>query len=142
MISVVEAIPIEEVKTKPDWFKIRPPTTVSYDHIKQIITDKNLHTICTEGHCPNINECWSGGTATFMILGDTCTRGCRFCNVKTDKPCEWPQTGATCRRGRIAPPWARFLQGLGCPTHEIKKLKKIKKLRACLQKFYQNINFK
>jgi len=67
---------------KPDWFKIRPPSD-KYDDVKNIIKKYNLTTICVEGKCPNISECWSGGTATFMVMGDTCTRGCRFCHVKT-----------------------------------------------------------
>ena len=68
---------------KPAWLKIAPPTTESFSGIKQIISEKKLHTVCQEAHCPNMSECWSGGTATFMVMGDTCTRGCRFCAVKT-----------------------------------------------------------
>ncbi len=68
---------------KPQWLKIAPPTTESFSGIKQIISEKKLHTVCQEAHCPNMSECWSGGTATFMVMGDTCTRGCRFCAVKT-----------------------------------------------------------
>ena len=67
---------------KPDWFKIKPPSG-DFEQVKQTIKKYGLVTICVEGHCPNMSECWSGGTATFMVLGDTCTRGCRFCNVKT-----------------------------------------------------------
>ena len=67
---------------KPDWLKIRPPTG-QFSVLKEIIRKNNLPTVCQESHCPNMAECWSGGTATFMILGDTCTRGCKFCNVKT-----------------------------------------------------------
>lgn len=68
---------------KPDWLKIHPPTTEKFSGIKNIMRDHNLHTVCEESHCPNIAECWSGGTATFMVMGDTCTRGCRFCEVKS-----------------------------------------------------------
>ncbi len=67
---------------KPEWFKIRPPTG-QFEQVKQTIKKHGLTTICAEGHCPNLSECWSSGTATFMVMGDTCTRGCRFCNVKT-----------------------------------------------------------
>ena len=67
---------------KPDWFKIKPASNNYFD-VKQIIKQNKLVTVCEESMCPNISECWSGGTATFMVLGDTCTRGCRFCNVKT-----------------------------------------------------------
>ncbi len=65
----------------PEWLSIRPASTEKYGEIKQAITDLGLHTVCVEAHCPNITECWSGGTATFMVLGDLCTRGCRFCAV-------------------------------------------------------------
>ena len=71
---------------KPDWLKIRPPTTEKYAHIKGLLKGKNLHTVCAEANCPNITECWSGGTATFMLMGDTCTRACRFCMVKSGNP--------------------------------------------------------
>lgn len=67
--------------TKPEWLTIRPASTEKYAEIKQTISAMNLHTVCTEAHCPNITECWSGGTATFMVLGELCTRGCRFCAV-------------------------------------------------------------
>jgi lipoyl synthase len=67
---------------KPPWLKIRPPTE-KFQEVKQTLNKLNLVTVCQEAHCPNAAECWSGGTATFMVLGDTCTRGCRFCNIKT-----------------------------------------------------------
>ena len=70
---------------KPDWLKIRPPTD-TFLEIKNIIKTNKLHTVCEESHCPNISECWSVGTATFMVLGDTCTSGCKFCNMKTGYP--------------------------------------------------------
>ncbi len=66
---------------KPEWLKIRPPTTGKFEGVKSAIKELKLHTVCEEAHCPNIAECWSGGTATFMVLGSVCTRGCRFCNV-------------------------------------------------------------
>lgn len=74
-----------QYQRKPDWLKIQLPKSDSYKRINQLIQANNLHTICTSGRCPNMGECWNNGTATFMILGDTCTRGCRFCNVKTAK---------------------------------------------------------
>jgi lipoyl synthase len=59
----------------------------NYSRVKHLVADNNLHTICTSGNCPNIGECWNAGTATFMILGDICTRACKFCATKTGKPC-------------------------------------------------------
>lgn len=76
-----------DIKTrKPDWLKIQLPNTADYKWMHQTIRDNKLHTICTSGKCPNAAECWGAGTATFMILGDICTRACKFCNVKTGKP--------------------------------------------------------
>ena len=66
--------------------KIRPPTTEKYADIRTLLKAKKLATVCAEAHCPNINECWSGGTATFMLMGETCTRACRFCFVKSGNP--------------------------------------------------------
>lgn len=66
---------------KPEWLAIKPASTEKYKEIKETISTLGLHTVCTEANCPNITECWSGGTATFMVLGELCTRGCRFCNV-------------------------------------------------------------
>lgn len=71
------------VEQKPVWLKIKPPRTEKFAEVKQAIKQLGLHTVCEEAHCPNIAECWDSGTATFMVLGDTCTRGCRFCAVKT-----------------------------------------------------------
>lgn len=70
----------------PDWIRVRPPGGENYVHIKQTLRGMNLHTVCEEAHCPNLSECWGSGTATFMLMGDTCTRGCRFCAVTTGKP--------------------------------------------------------
>src|SRR5215510_8899221 len=66
---------------KPEWLKVRLPHGEGYERVKSIIRRTRLATVCEEARCPNIAECWGGGTATFMILGDTCTRGCRFCSV-------------------------------------------------------------
>ncbi|HLR55044.1 MAG TPA: lipoyl synthase [Pseudogracilibacillus sp.] len=74
---------------KPDWLKININTTDSYKRLKKLMREKRLNTVCEEAKCPNLHECWSERkTATFMILGDTCTRGCRFCAVKTGRPNE------------------------------------------------------
>ncbi len=73
-------------RKKPDWLKIKVPKGKEYVGVKEIVEKNKLHTICTSGHCPNLHECWGRGTATLMILGDICTRSCKFCNVKTGKP--------------------------------------------------------
>lgn len=72
-------------KPKPDWLKVRAPGGESYLKLKEMMSVRKLATVCQEARCPNIGECWGGGTATIMVMGDTCTRGCRFCNVKTAK---------------------------------------------------------
>jgi len=71
---------------KPPWLKVPAPGGPTYRRLKQQIEADELHTVCQEANCPNVGECWERGTATFMILGDTCTRRCGFCNVKTGKP--------------------------------------------------------
>jgi lipoic acid synthetase len=71
---------------KPPWFKVQAPGSPRYRELNKRIREENLHTVCQEAACPNIGDCWDRGTATFMILGDTCTRRCGFCNVKTGKP--------------------------------------------------------
>jgi lipoyl synthase len=70
----------------PDWIKVKAPGNPNYLRLKQILREKNLHTVCEEARCPNIGECWGNKTATFLILGDTCTRGCRFCAIDKGKP--------------------------------------------------------
>lgn len=75
------------VRTRlPEWIKVRPPSGENYVHIKQTLRGMNLHTVCEEAHCPNVAECWGGGTATFMLMGEVCTRGCRFCAVTSGRP--------------------------------------------------------
>ncbi len=74
------------IARKPDWLKVKLPAGENYLKLRSIVKERSLHTVCQEAMCPNIAECWGVGTATFMILGDTCTRGCRFCNVKTGHP--------------------------------------------------------
>ena len=71
---------------RPDWLRVRAPTGPNYDRIHDLLSNNGLHTVCEEAHCPNIGECWGVGTATFMLMGDVCTRGCRFCMVKTGNP--------------------------------------------------------
>ena len=70
---------------KPEWLKIRPPSTIEFQGLKDTISKLHLTTVCQEAHCPNMAECWSKGTATFMVLGEVCTRGCKFCAVKTGR---------------------------------------------------------
>lgn len=70
----------------PKWLKVQRASGESYSKVKQLVNDNNLHTICTSGNCPNKGECWNAGTATLMILGDICTRSCKFCGTKTGKP--------------------------------------------------------
>jgi lipoic acid synthetase len=74
---------------KPSWLKIRAQFGEAYREVKALISEMNLHTVCQEATCPNIGECYSARTATFIILGDICTRGCRFCNVKKGKPADY-----------------------------------------------------
>lgn len=76
----------DAVIRKPEWLKVRLPGGENYARLKGLLRELNLHTVCEEAQCPNIGECWGGGTATIMLLGDTCTRGCRFCAVKTGNP--------------------------------------------------------
>jgi len=71
---------------KPKWLKVKLPTGQAYRNIREITTSHKLHTICESGNCPNMGECWGAGTATFMILGNICTRSCGFCNVMTGRP--------------------------------------------------------
>jgi lipoic acid synthetase len=70
----------------PDWLKMQRASGENYTRVKRLVESNSLHTICTNGNCPNIGECWNEGTATFMILGDICTRACKFCNTRTGKP--------------------------------------------------------
>ena len=80
------AAPAKRFMPKPEWLKIRPPSHENYFDIKKLLRSLNLYTVCEEARCPNIGECWAGGTATFMLLGDVCTRGCKFCAIKTGNP--------------------------------------------------------
>jgi lipoyl synthase len=71
---------------RPAWLKVRAPGGRNYARLARMMRDLNLHTVCEEARCPNMGECWEHGTATFMLLGDTCTRSCGFCNIKTGRP--------------------------------------------------------
>ena len=71
---------------KPSWLRVKLPTGETYKKVREIVSEHSLHTICESGHCPNMGECWGEGTATFMILGNICTRSCGFCNVSTGRP--------------------------------------------------------
>ena len=86
-------LPIAEAKPKrsprPDWLRVKLPIGEEYKKTRELVDKFNLHTICQSGHCPNMGECWGAGTATFMILGNVCTRSCSFCAVKTGRPTEY-----------------------------------------------------
>lgn len=77
---------MKERQRLPRWMKMKMPKGESYSRVKNLVAQHGLNTICTSGNCPNIGECWNRGTATLMILGDICTRNCKFCGVKTGKP--------------------------------------------------------
>src|ERR1051325_2621378 len=81
------SLPVAERPRRPEWMKVRAPSADSrYFEVRNLIHGQSLHTICEEARCPNISECWGRGTATFQILGDTCTRACRYCYVHSGKP--------------------------------------------------------
>ena len=82
---------------RPSWIRARAPQGPEYERLKGLMRGLELHTVCEEAHCPNLGECWSRGTATFMILGEVCTRACGFCAVKTGLPAD------ASRPGRAAP---------------------------------------
>ncbi len=71
---------------RPPWIKVRAPSGETYEMVRGLMRNKTLHTVCEEAHCPNIGECWGHGTATFLMMGDTCTRSCGFCDIKTGRP--------------------------------------------------------
>ncbi len=71
---------------KPKWLRVKLPTGESYKKVRSLVSEHGLHTICESGNCPNMGECWGEGTATFMILGNICTRSCGFCSVITGRP--------------------------------------------------------
>lgn len=77
---------VESRSAKPDWLRVKLPTGENYRHVRSLVDQHKLHTICQSGNCPNMGECWGAGTATFMILGNICTRSCGFCSVATGRP--------------------------------------------------------
>jgi lipoic acid synthetase len=81
-VSTAEARP----RRRPEWIKVRAPSGDTYEWLRGLMRSKQLHTVCEEAMCPNIGECWGQGTATFLMLGDTCTRSCGFCDIKTGRP--------------------------------------------------------
>src|ERR1043166_5010706 len=82
----MEVSTAELKRKKPDWLKVKLPTGESFTKGREIVSEHKLHTICQSGNCPIMGECWGAGTATFMILGNICTRSCGFCAVATGKP--------------------------------------------------------
>ncbi len=81
----------EARKKRPDWLRVKLPIGEKYKKVRSLVDEYKLHTICQSGNCPNMGECWGAGTATFMILGNTCTRSCSFCAVKTGRPNEYDE---------------------------------------------------
>jgi lipoyl synthase len=86
--EVVEKSQVPHHRRRPDWLRVKLPTGESYRKVREIVGEHKLHTICQSGNCPNMGECWGEGTATFMILGNICTRSCGFCSVATGRPLE------------------------------------------------------
>jgi lipoic acid synthetase len=86
-LPVIDGI-TEQKQKKPDWLRVKLPIGEEYRHVRSLVDTHKLHTICESGNCPNMGECWGEGTATFMILGNICTRSCGFCNVATGRPLE------------------------------------------------------
>jgi lipoic acid synthetase len=82
-------IPPQEKRRKPDWLRVKLPVGPDYARVRKLVDSYKLHTICESGNCPNMGECWGAGTATFMILGNVCTRSCTFCAVATGRPTEY-----------------------------------------------------
>lgn len=87
-LPVIDGI-VEQKPKKPNWLRVKLPIGEEYRHVRNLVDTHKLHTICESGNCPNMGECWGEGTATFMILGNVCTRSCSFCAVKTGRPTEY-----------------------------------------------------
>ncbi|MFY8111769.1 MAG: lipoyl synthase [Flavobacterium sp.] len=100
--EIQENIPATS-RRKPDWLKVKLPSGDGFSNVKSIVKDHKLHTICQSGNCPNMAECWGAGTATFMILGNICTRSCGFCGVKTGRPetIDWDEPEKVARSIKI-----------------------------------------
>ncbi len=86
MSEIVAVEEKEKTQRRPEWLRVKLPTGESYRKVREIVSEHKLHTICQSGNCPNMGECWGAGTATFMILGNVCTRSCGFCSVATGRP--------------------------------------------------------
>jgi lipoic acid synthetase len=86
VIAVESIVTDRRPKRRPEWLKVRAPQGETYDELKRLMRVKTLHTVCEEALCPNIGECWGRGTATFLMMGDVCTRSCVFCDIKTGRP--------------------------------------------------------
>ncbi|HEY5691428.1 MAG TPA: lipoyl synthase [Cyclobacteriaceae bacterium] len=89
MIDLPVIFPGSKHKRKPDWLRVKLPIGPEYAKVRKLVDNYKLHTICESGNCPNMGECWGAGTATFMILGNICTRSCTFCAVATGRPTEY-----------------------------------------------------
>ena len=90
-LPIVDKNEKEPRKKKPDWLRVKLPIGEDFKRVRRLVDEYKLHTICESGSCPNMGECWGAGTATFMILGNTCTRSCSFCAVKTGRPPEYDE---------------------------------------------------
>jgi len=91
LITDLPVLPSENPQPKrpqrrPDWIRVKAPSGETYEQVRQLMRAKSLNTVCEEAHCPNLGECWGAGTATFLMMGDTCTRSCGFCDIKTGMP--------------------------------------------------------
>lgn len=89
MLPVIQPVVEQPKNRKPDWLRVKLPVGKEYAKVRNIVDEHKLHTICESGNCPNMGECWGAGTATFMILGNVCTRSCSFCAVATGRPNEY-----------------------------------------------------
>src|SRR3954464_12819956 len=85
-LATLVTIGAQRREPKPGWLKVRMPGGGRYEHVRRALAELKLHTVCEEASCPNIGECWGSGTATVMLMGDVCTRGCRFCDVASGTP--------------------------------------------------------
>src|SRR5215217_4871265 len=88
-LPVIQPAEAQTKTRKPDWLRVKLPVGKEYAKVRQLVDTYKLHTICESGNCPNMGECWGAGTATFMILGNVCTRSCSFCAVATGRPNEY-----------------------------------------------------
>lgn len=100
-LPVLEAVP-SPTGPKPPWLKMRLPTGETVANLRNSLRERNLYTVCEEARCPNLGECWAGGTATIMLMGDVCTRGCRFCAVKSGNPQGWLDADEPAKVARYA----------------------------------------